>query len=351
MIHFLLLACTASPPTDTAQDVVDTGEAPLPWTLAACEDGQEATVALPADDAVHMEEPEEWWYWTGHLATADGRQFGFEYAVFMAEYSGFRGMMVHTALTDIAAQDFSVETHMGLGSYTQEAASFDFAFGEQSARGGDGQDQLHAEWTRGEPGAEEAVTIDLEITELRHPVLNHCNGYHDYDFGGHTWYYSRTRMDAVGTIQLGDETLEVTGDAWFDHQWGELFGAADTGWDWFALQLEDGREIMLFGTRPGGEPRLEGGTLVHPDGRFEELDPDTVSVSARRTWTNAAGDCTYPLEWDLTVGDEQFLVTPVMDDQAVDFEHMPYWEGASTVTGSVAGRAYVELTGYCNGPG
>src|SRR5688572_4639306 len=45
-------------------------------------------VELPRDDGPH-DRLTEWWYYTGHLASEDGRRFGFEYVIFRAERGAF----------------------------------------------------------------------------------------------------------------------------------------------------------------------------------------------------------------------------------------------------------------------
>ena len=52
-------------------------------------------------------------------------------------------------------------------------------------------------------------------------------------------------MDATGSLTLGDETFDVTGTAWFDHQWGDFIAVGGGGWDWFAINLDDGTDLML----------------------------------------------------------------------------------------------------------
>ena len=39
-------------------------------------------VSLPRDLAAHKNAQTEWWYYTGHAETADGREFGFELVFF-----------------------------------------------------------------------------------------------------------------------------------------------------------------------------------------------------------------------------------------------------------------------------
>jgi len=188
------------------------------------------------------------------------------------------------------------------------------------------------------------VTLDA----AKPAVLQHGDGYTDYDFGGNTYYYSRERMTASGTIAIGTgPAVPVTGVGWFDHQYGDLDTAIDTGWDWFALQLDDQREIMLFIVRTEGEVTFVGGSITDAACMTTEIGPDDFEVTALGSWTRADQTCTYPAGWSVRVFDLDLTVTPVLADQELNTALIDYWEGAATVTGEATGRAYVELTGYC----
>ena len=45
-------------------------------------------IVLPRDDAPH-DRLTEWWYYTGHLRSAGGDRYGFEYVIFRAERGAF----------------------------------------------------------------------------------------------------------------------------------------------------------------------------------------------------------------------------------------------------------------------
>ncbi len=318
----------SEPPGDSAQD---TGQ-------SLCDEMPKGQVSLPADDGEH-DDPVEWWYWTGHLQTPEGRWFGFEQVVFLFEYAGYTGIMAHHGLTDPDGDDFSYAVHYGLYGGEAVQDGFDFSIGGLSMVGGDGVDQLHGELERS--------TLDLTLSSTKAPVLQHGDGYQAYDFGGYTYYYSRTRMDAQGTLVLDGESLSVSGQAWFDHQWGELDQAVTRGWDWFAVQLDDGSDLMLFLIRGEDEDLLVGATLSDAQCRITEYEASEVSVTSQRSWTSPATGCTWPIGWELQVGDLTLQLEPVLDDQEVPNMATDYWEGACTVTGDATGRAYVELTGYC----
>ena len=57
--------------------------------------------------------------------------------------------------------------------------------------------------------------------------------------------------------------VALTGTAWFDHEWGPgALPEAAAGWDWFAIQLDDGSELMLYRmrTKDGGATPFSSGT-------------------------------------------------------------------------------------------
>ena len=50
---------------------------------------------------------------------------------------------------------------------------------------------------------------------------------------------STTPMAATGTVLVNGDASNVTGTAWFDHQWGDFIAVGGGGWDWFAVNLDD----------------------------------------------------------------------------------------------------------------
>ena len=102
------------------------------------------------------------------------------------------------------------------------------------------------------------------------------------DPGNASHYYSLTRMPSTGTLRLGERTIAITGNSWMDHEFGtSALDAGTRGWDWFALQLDDGRELMLYQLRQGdGTPSpFSSGTIVGRDGRTEHLRVGEFTVT------------------------------------------------------------------------
>ncbi len=189
------------------------------------------------------------------------------------------------------------------------------------------------------------------------PALHDTDGYIDFGAAGGSYYYSRTRMDATGSVTLDGETIPVTGDAWFDHQWGDFIAVGAGGWDWFAVNLADDTDLTLSLVRDaeGGYP-LVYGTLVHADGATRHLTRDDFQVTVTKTWESPTTGAAYPAGWHISVPDESLVIdlAPSVADQELDTRDttgVVYWEGSQIVSATrdglpVAGEAYVELTGY-----
>lgn len=189
--------------------------------------------------------------------------------------------------------------------------------------------------------------FDLQLASTKRPVLQHDQGYTAYPWGGYTYYYSREGMAAAGTVTIAGVTLPVTGTAWFDHQWGDMSSIVQLGWDWFALELDDNSEIMMFVVRESGRQALVGGSVSGADGITTQISANDFAVTPLGQWTRPHTGCTYPSGWTIALGDKRFTVTPAIPDQELSTATPVYWEGACTVAGAATGRAYVELTGYC----
>jgi predicted secreted hydrolase len=173
--------------------------------------------------------------------------------------------------------------------------------------------------------------------------------------GNASHYVGYTRMTARGRIGSGGVEAEVTGEAWFDHEWStSALGPKAVGWDWFSLQLDDGRELMHFQIRrkDGSTETASGGTLIDRDGRARRLLRDGVSIEVLDHWTSPESGGRYPSRWRLRVPSEELdlVVEPWLEGQEMRTSFV-YWEGAVRFSGLAArlpasGQGYVELTGY-----
>jgi predicted secreted hydrolase len=331
-------------------------------------------VELPRDDGPH-DRLTEWWYYTGHLAAEDGRRFGFQLVIFRAERGRFPvAWASHLALTDEAGSRFLYDQRAEVGpevDRSQPGRGFDLAISGDilpgvrgraepwRLAGASGRDRLEAPGGRARDGTAFGLGLDLDDGG-RPAVLHDHDGYVEFGPAGGSYYYSRTRMEATGTVTLDGEDIPVTGSAWFDHQWGDFIAVGGGGWDWFAVNLDDGTDLTLSLVRDAdGAYPLRYGTLVEADGSVRHVEAEAFSVDVTAEWTSALTGATWPAGWSIELpGDELIIeLAPTLADQELDTRPttgVVYWEGSQVVRASRAGRAlggeaYVELTGY--GPG
>ncbi len=342
-------------------------------------------VELPRDDGPH-DRLTEWWYYTGHLRSDDGGRYGFEYVVFRAERGAFpTSWASHLAVTDETGDRFMYAQRLEVGPQvdrsprgaTGEPVGFDLSLsGLDPSRpatsgrpawtmtGSLGTDHLSAALAPDEAtiaGIPDGLGLDLALQATKEPALHDTDGWIDFGAGGGSYYYSRTAMTAAGTLTIGDRELRVTGQAWFDHQWGDFISVGGGGWDWFAVNLADGTDITLSLVRDAdGSYPLVYGTIVDADGTVRHLPADAFTVAVTKRWQSPATGADYPAGWTVEIPSEHLVIglEPTVAAQELDTRATTgviYWEGSQRVDATrggigVAGEAYVELTGYAPAP-
>lgn len=342
LLAFVLVAAAcapASPPSKTAW--------PGPFSVPSPSTVAPAPVAFPRDEGPH-DFLTEWWYYTGRLRTADGREFGFQTVIFQSRRDAFPPFFAaHVAITDQSRSAFTYDQRTGPAS-VGAGPGFSFQLGDWSWQGLEGNDRVAA--STGD------YAFSLTLTGVKPPVL-HNGGFIDFGAAGSTYYYSRTRLAVSGTLIDRGQPVTVTGEAWFDHQWGNFLGNATGGWDWFSAQLDDGSEFTLSILRAAGQAVVGGyGTYVDPRGNSTTIAFDSMQVQALDRWRSPTTGVLYPSTWlvSLPMRQLRLVFTPVLANQELDTRTSTgniYWEGAVSITsadsaGRVVGKGYVELTGY-----
>jgi predicted secreted hydrolase len=332
------VAQEATPFVETAPELND---APIP-------------VEFPRDDGPHAAFI-EWWYYTGHLFTAAGDRYGFEFVVFKGERDGLVGFAAHFAITDTVRGEFRYAERAAVGAENSTevpGGGFDLRVAEWRMSGAGGEDRLVAQM--------DGYAISLKTTSPKPPALHDGDGYIDYGVEGQaSYYYSRTRLTVSGSLRVDETVMEVDGEAWMDHQWGDFRTYEEGGWDWFALQLDDGWDLMLYVIRaPDGSPAIVDGSLIDPAGNLTVLDREDFVATPLSAWTSPATGVVYPSGWvvELPAAELTLTLTPALLDQELDTTASTgqiYWEGEVEIEGTRAGQpvgglGYVELTGYAS---
>jgi predicted secreted hydrolase len=339
-----------------------------PWKEAS----PDRRIQLPADHASHPDYKLEWWYYTGNLDAADGRRFGYQLTFFRIGVDpapvnpsawAVRDLyMTHLALTDVNGKAYRFSERMNRSGPGWAGASVDTyrVWNEDwsASLAADGVHRLQA--------SNPAFAVDLHASEDRRAVLHGNQGYSRKGAasGNASHYYSLTRMPTRGTITIEGRTIDVTGLTWMDHEFGTSFLEPEqVGWDWFSIQLDDGRDLMIFQLRRADgsiDPRSSG-TLVQADGTAVPITLESgFRLEPGRRWKSPASGAEYPLGWTIRLPRESMTLTvaSAVDDQELHTERstgVTYWEGAIDVAGTAGGRAvkgrgYLEMTGYSGTP-
>jgi predicted secreted hydrolase len=327
--------------------------------------------SFPRDHGSHEEFRTEWWYYTGQVMTKDGRPFGYELTFFR------RGMPRDQ--TQTLPSKWAV-THLYLAHFAiSDLNKGRFHYTDKMSRAGLGkagaaQDHLHVwidRWSAESPvaapnaqtlqAADGDMAIQFTVSPEKPLVVHGTDGisHKGSATGQASHYYSFTRLATTGTLTIENESFDVTGTSWMDHE----FGSADldkdlVGWDWFSLQLDDQREFMLYRLRraDGSAHPASSGTLVDRDGHGRHLLLEDFTLEPTSYWTSPTSKARYPQRWRLTIPSQQLSLelVPSMADQELSPKRstqVAYWEGAIETTGTaqgkpIHGQGYMELVGY-----
>jgi predicted secreted hydrolase len=349
------------------------GRAAAPFAIAKAP----YAFSFPADHGAHPLYQSEWWYFTGNLRTKSGHRFGYELTFFRIRLrpedaapapvasarSRWRGDQVyaaHFAITDETGQKFTHSERVARPAFGLGAA----AKGRLAVRADDwsllGQalaDQRGEGMTLHAAAAQNG--LDLVQTPRKPPVVHGQAGVFRKGACAScaSHYYSYTRLSTRGTLRYAGSTFNVDGTSWMDHEFGtNQLQPDEVGWDWISLQLDDGREVMLyiFRRKDGSFAAQSAGSLIERDARVRFLPLGAFHVTATGRWQSPQTHADYPSGWRVQIPAARLDVTlaPVVSNQEIALESAPsYWEGAvdvrdTSAPGRTRGQGYVELTGY-----
>ena len=334
-------------------------------------------LTFPADFGAHPEYQTEWWYYTGNLFTSDGRRFGYQLTFFRralkpmsdqvqrsSAWAADQVYLAHFALTDVTGGEHYAYERLERGALNLAgvtAAPFEVWLDDwQVVEVAERLYQLQvsapaAGIQSGEGNA--VVNLELNLMDLKGPVLQGDQGYSrkGEDPGNASYYYSLTRLQTTGKLELNGQTFELHGNSWMDHEYStSALSANQVGWDWFSIQLDNNQELMLFQLRKadGSIDTFSTAALIQADGSITRFSAQDFKIQALATWHSPRSGGEYPARWqiDIPAAGIALTLTPVLADQEMDLRYR-YWEGAVDIQGTVgsqvvAGVGYVELTGY-----
>lgn len=368
LLLLLLIVCACQPVAEVAVSAsVDLKN------ILGVEDGSDFAKAdpsvplvFPRDHGAHEKYRHEWWYVSGNLQTRQGERFGYQLTFFRlatspqkkqsaSAWNSNQVYMAHFAVTDSKRKKFySFErfNRHALGLAGAHSQPFKVWLDNwQLASTGESLFPLRV------LARADGVSVDLKLTAARGPVLQGQSGFSQKgpEQGNASHYYSFTRVPSSGLIHLGQQVHEVQGNSWIDREWGSsMLADKARGWDWFALQLDDGTDMMFYRLRKmdGSAAPWSQGLLLSADGQRQHLALDQLNLSTLSWWKSPTSGICYPTSWRMQLAEKDLvlLVKPVLENQELEHAFV-YWEGAVDVTGTsgksaVKGMGYMELTGY-----
>jgi predicted secreted hydrolase len=314
---------------------------------------------FPSDFGPHPGFQTEWWYYTGNLTASNGDRFGYQLTFFrralaakplhgLSKWRSNQVYFAHFAVTDVTQKKFHSSERFSreaLGLAGAQANPYRVWIEDW---------QVYRERDEFiiEAGAGEAE-IRFRLKAEKPIVLQGNRGLSQKgpETGNASYYFSQTRLATRGIIRSDSVVSEVTGTSWLDREWStSALAQGESGWDWFALQLDDNRELMLFQIR-SGQGRISdfsSGTYVDRNGRASYLSREEFIIRVTESWKSPHTGITYPAGWliDIPKHHLQLTISPLLNDQEHRLSFI-YWEGAARIiSDTVNGSGYVELTGY-----
>lgn len=320
---------------------------------------------FPHDHGPHPSFRTEWWYFTGNLETREGRKFGYELSLFRfaldsnpvertSKWATKNVYMGHFALTDVETGRFySFERFARDGAGLAGAKADPFKVWVE-------------EWTVEETGEDkqrwrlkarkEDMAVSFLLTPKKPVVLQGDEGLSrkSSEPGNASYYYSIPRLLTTGVITIEGTDFETAGTSWFDREWStSALSEEQAGWDWFALQLSNGYDLIYYRLRlnNGGTDPFSAGKLIGPDGSAVSLAKEDVALEVLEKWESPLGGA-YPVHWKLRVKKEalSLAIEPLIVNQELNLS-VRYWEGAVQAKGvfkgeDISGKGYLEMTGY-----
>ena len=312
---------------------------------------------FPEDHGAHPTFRSEWWYLTFALEGAGGREFGVQFTLFRrALFAGGdpadpwrngQAYLAHFALTDVEAGTHRHAERLARGH--PELAGVEVADGRATAWLEGWRLVMAAEgWTLRTTA--DGFAVDLAMRPEKGIVPQGDGGLSAKGPGEASHYYSAPRLRTEGHIEIDGERHPVTGWGWLDREWStSALSPQQVGWDWFALMLDSGEDVMAFRLRrrDGARDPYDHGAWIDPAGTARHLAASDFKLTPIAHWQDEQGR-RWPTRWQLAVGERQLEIAAALNDQRMD-TLLTYWEGLVRVTdpqGRDVGRGYMELTGY-----
>jgi predicted secreted hydrolase len=323
---------------------------------------------FPRDEASHPDYRIEQWSYSGHLAASNGRRFGYQLKFIRAGLNfkpdnpsrwAVRDLFVtQLAVTDLDGKQFkSAERINRAGVGWAGAATEGFRLWNDDWEAQQDRTTTLLRATQSDDG----IGLELALEPGRSPVTHGEDGVFQKGFlalnASH--FYSQPRMPTRGLLLFDSQRFEVIGTSQLDHEFGTSFlEEGQAGWDYFAIELEDGTDLMIDQLRQedGSRDQYFIATLINADGSRESLKSDEFAIEPLARWTSPTSGGNYPVQWRVKIPGRQIELEAkaTLDNQefqAAQSIGVTYWKGLIGVSGKrngqpINGKGFLEMTGY-----
>jgi len=372
----ILGACTESAkkknPLKTLSEESENFELPSPQNV----------ILFPSAHYTQKSYKQEWWYLTANLVTDDGIRLASQWTLFRRAVDDKHWYFAHAALADNNAHlsdyrngreetgsvkvqttpfraqlddwiwiaNSSIESNV---TYDTIDRAKDKAINRTT--NGAQQELLPARLEYGNKPKSRvsqekhkddwAVCLQLHTSEpyflqgengfsLKHPVEN---------IASH--YYSQPFIDVSGKVFWQGRWRRVSGQAWFDREWGSKMLAEDQqGWDWFSLRLNHNKALMVYQIRSDKQTHIYA-SIMERGGLIKTYD--TSAVKVRDLSGKHLSTAGYPTRFHIQIEEAAVdIVVDVVNEGQLMRYGIEYFEGMVVFEGSHQGQGFLEMTGY-----
>jgi len=313
-----------------------------------------------------------------HLESREGdEQVGFQSTVFRLEGAATRERvqavlafgdqqlyMAHAALSNLTEESYRHEERLYREGWQAraEAGRLDFQVGGIRARMRPGSEVVEMSMAlEGGDRLELTMTPVVPLVAFGERGLSRKGA----DPAAVSWYWTYPRLQLEGRLIRAGESTAVSGIGWMDHEISSSqLGSDLEGWDWTAIQLEDGSGVKAYRLRRenGSADPWSAVYWIDSAGETDSVYADDFSWESDAFWTSPETGNRYPNAVTIRARHPEtgemkvYRLKPFFDAQEFvgNRGDNAYWEGACEVLdaeGKRIGRAYLELAGYGGGLG
>jgi predicted secreted hydrolase len=249
--------------------------------------------------------------------------------------------------------------------------------GDIFERRADGHYHLHLSGTAmsAPSGAMVPLTLDLDLTPVKAPVLGGRNGV--INVGAEhplsdMFYYYTPRCGVSGSVKRGGKVTRITrGGGWVDREFGgpvaedraelatfvKAKQMGDVGWEWAAVQLDNETEVSITYLASDTNAFKAQKFAIVREGHNAAYRIDDIEFTADENtkWTSPVTGQSFPTRWTARLalpegGDTELsLVASMPHQEFINLAAKPsFWEGHAAVTGTwrskpCSGDAFMEV--------